>query len=174
MLHRRRTCLIGDPSETSTCFIEDRHAWSDSHTRPACLRSPIEILTHISLNIYLFWCTFCLFIYFGIMKGLIQEPSMSIYGGFFIRHVGFIWVSDEECQGLCWVSDQACRSPISHVGFWWDSDEACWSPMGLQGGMSVSNKSCRGLWWVSDQSCRSPLKHVEVFYQACRSPMGFQ
>ena len=30
--NRRLTCLIGDPSETSTCFIGDQHAWSETST----------------------------------------------------------------------------------------------------------------------------------------------
>ena len=32
--HQRPSCLIGDPSETSTCVIGDQHAWSKTHRRP--------------------------------------------------------------------------------------------------------------------------------------------
>ena len=52
--HRRPTCLIGDPWETSTCQIGDRHAppvINISHVRPTCLWRPIGNLTHIYLNI---------------------------------------------------------------------------------------------------------------------------
>ena len=34
MLHGRPACLIGDPSMTSTCFLGDWHAWSQTHQRP--------------------------------------------------------------------------------------------------------------------------------------------
>ena len=33
MLQRRPTCLIRDPSEISTFFIRDQHAWSETHQR---------------------------------------------------------------------------------------------------------------------------------------------
>ena len=43
MLHQRLTCLIGDQSETLTCFIEDQQASSKTHWRPTCLiREPPE------------------------------------------------------------------------------------------------------------------------------------
>ena len=32
--HLRLACLIGDPLKTSTCFIGDQHAWSETHLRP--------------------------------------------------------------------------------------------------------------------------------------------
>ena len=34
VLHRRPTCLIGDPSKTLTCYNRDQHAWSETHQRP--------------------------------------------------------------------------------------------------------------------------------------------
>ena len=36
ILHQRPTCLIRDPSKTSTCYIGGRHAWSEINQRPTC------------------------------------------------------------------------------------------------------------------------------------------
>ena len=87
MLHWTPTCLIGDPSKISsiamlhrrlTCYIGDWHVclethqiptcpisnWHspletdmpvETHRTPACMRSPIGILTHIYLNVCLFF-----------------------------------------------------------------------------------------------------------------------
>ena len=92
--HRRRTCLIGDPSETDL-----------PHRRLTCLRSLIGILTHLNILIFIFFL------------------STYIYWNNIVGYVGFRWVSDETCPGLQWVSNQACRSPIgfrwvSHQACW--------------------------------------------------------
>ena len=58
----------------------------------------------------------------GMYAGL--RFGMSVSDGSLMVHIGFRWVSNEECQGLRWDSDQACRSP-----------------MGLLLGMSVSDES---------------------------------
>ena len=39
--HWKPTCLIGDPLETSTCFIRDWHAWSETST---CLIGNLDML----------------------------------------------------------------------------------------------------------------------------------
>ena len=92
--HRRLSCLIRDPSETSTCFIGDpsktdmphrrpiwnRHAPSDTHRRQTCLLVSDEACQ-------------------GLRSG------MSVSGGSPIRYVGLQWVSDEACRDLWWIFD---------------------------------------------------------------------
>ena len=88
-LHRRPTCLIGDPSQTDMTDwrpITDRHAWLETHHRPTWLRSLIGISTHLNILIL---NTFCLFINHYI-----------IYWNNILGHVGFRWVSYEACRGL--------------------------------------------------------------------------
>ena len=36
MLSWRLTCLITDPSKTSTCYIGEQHAWLETHQRQTC------------------------------------------------------------------------------------------------------------------------------------------
>ena len=68
------------------------------HRRPKCLRSLIEISTH--LNIILFLYTFFLFIYIGIIYwGMsVSDGSpmkhVEVSDGSPIRHIGVRWVSD--------------------------------------------------------------------------------
>ena len=45
MLHRKPSCLIRDPSETSICYIVDRHAGLETHRRQPCLRDTSETST---------------------------------------------------------------------------------------------------------------------------------
>ena len=68
MPHQRPKCRIGDPSETGM-----------HHRRPTCLRSLIGISTHLNIHIYIYF----LLIY--------------IYLNNILGHVGFRWISDEEC-----------------------------------------------------------------------------
>ena len=132
ILRRRPTCLIGDPSKTSTCFTGHRHAWSETHRRPTC---PI-------LFAYIYWN------YVRTLSGRsvsnvspIRHVCRSL-----IRHVGLLWVSDESPMGFrsgMPVSDGACQSQMGHVSLRWVSDEAC-----------------RGLWWSISVFDGSPTRHI--------------
>ena len=122
MLDRR---LIGDPLETSTCFIRDQNDWSDTYWRPTCpfgdrhacfaylyCNNLRNLIRHVSL-------------WLGIAVGL--WSSMKVY--------------DQKCQSsrsLQWGMAVYFGSPMKHVEI---SDGSPIRNVGLGWGMSVSNES---------------------------------
>ena len=169
--HRRPNGNWHDWSETSRCFIRDRHVWSETNRRPTCpigdrhapsktgmsvethrrptsLRSPNRI-QHIFKYTY-FYIIFCLFIWKNI-KTLKRHVSLwlSIYVG--------LWSSMS-------VSDQECQYPMSlqwsisiFNGFRWSMSR---SPMGLRLGISASEGTCRSPMDLQWSMSRSTIRHV--------------
>ena len=125
--HRRTTCLIGDTSETSTCFIMGHHNEAFGGLRWVSDGSPIR---HVGLR----WS--------------MSRSLMCLLSG--------MSVSDAACRGLWWVSEVFDWSPIRHVVLRCSMSRSPMNHLkvseGLRSGMSVSDGYPIGLRWVSDNN----------------------
>ena len=196
--------LIGDWhawSETSTCFIRDRHTWLETHRRPGNASSETDMLhwRHIKDR---HACTenhrrpTCL------IRDPLETHQRPQYASLeFDSYVGLRWVSNKECRfqmGFPWgmlVSDGSptghaifrwvtnwsmLRSPFRHVSLRWGmsvTNGVCRSLVGLRSGMLVFDEACRGLRsGISLRWCmsRSPIRHLRLRWVSDRSPMDLR
>ena len=140
--HRRPTCLIGVPLETSTCFIGnlDKLYW-----RPICNRhAPSETVMpdRQPIGNQNAWFKTAVYSDLYVFKFRLDSIGMLVSNGspqpcrFLMGNVGFRW-------RMMSVSIGAYRSPMGHVGLRWVGLR---SPMGLWSGVMVSDGSPIGLW----------------------------